>query len=53
MQTEIKNYNNQDLIQSIANITLVIEEYKKYLDQLKSELELRQDSNPPVQLELF
>jgi len=53
MQTELKNYKNEDLIESISNITLVIEEYKTYLARLNAELYSRQDPNHPVQLELF
>lgn len=53
MQTELKNYNNEDLIEAISNITLVIEEYKTYLARLNAELHSRQDPNQPVQLELF
>lgn len=53
MQTELKNYKNEDLIESISNITLVIEEYKTYLARLNAELHSRQDPNQPVQLELF
>ena len=53
MQTELKNYNNEDLIEAISNITLVREEYKTYLARLNAELYSRQDPNQPVQLELF
>ena len=53
MQTELKDYKKEDLIEFIANITLVIEEYKTFLAQLNAELYSRQDPNQPVQLELF
>jgi hypothetical protein len=53
MQTELKDYKKEDLIEFIANITLVIEEYKTLLARLNAELYSRQDPNQPVQLELF
>lgn len=49
----IKDYKIDDLTYSIDNIEKVMAEYARHLGDLKNELELRQNPNPPVQLELF
>jgi hypothetical protein len=53
MQTEYKNFTNQELISIAIQKTNLIKDYYIDLASITAEVASRLDPNAPVQLELF